>query len=282
MTHRLNDPRMEFYKFVYQHSTHWMPNNGSLDGKTIIVYGEQGFGDIIQFARYIPVLKSTGCKVIFACPKELHRLFACLEVELIDKENPELPPHDFHILSFSLPFILGQLRTSTFPYLSAEKEPIEKLDNVKDIGICWESGSNSSKNCPLHYFSTLACPYIRFFSLQKQITVPDLLTGAEDLELFGSNFEDFYDTAKLINAMDMVITVDTSVLHLAGALNKLTYAILNSEHDSRWDIENWYHSVVLIKIKQKDNWGAAFKTIIDMCIGLRTITNPDNDLASSL
>jgi hypothetical protein len=277
---RLNNEKMEFYKFAYRNSKRWTPDQGSLNGKTVIVYGEQGFGDIIQFSRYIPILQSKGCKILFACPKELHRLFACLNVELIDKETLELPPHDFHILSFSLPFALQQLHDGIkFPYLVVpEKHEIDKIDNVKNIGICWESGADNQKNCPLNYFRMLACPYIRFYSLQKQILIPQLLNDCDDFELFGTELEDFYDTAKLINAMDMVISVDTAVLHLAGALNKLTYGILNFEHDPRWDVGNWYHSAVIIRLKQRDNWYAAFKTIIDMCIGIRSAINPDDDL----
>jgi len=102
------------------------------------------------------------------------------------------------------------------------------------------------------------------------------------MDLYGHEIDDFYDTAKVINALDMVVTVDTAVLHLAGALGKLTYGLLNLEHDPRWDIETWYPSVVLVKLKTQNDWHAAFSTVVYMCTGLVTERDPDKDLVDDI
>jgi hypothetical protein len=287
---RLDDPRMEHYKHVYKESQVWTPDEGSLDGKTVIVYGEQGYGDIIQFARYLPLLRERGASVVYHCPKVMHQLFGLdiggwQDIGLLDKDNPELPPHDYHILSMSLPFVLGQQRTTEFPYLKVEETADlgDESEDVKKIGICWEGGPNNpDRNCPLEYFKALECPYTKLIMLQKDITDLSLLERCDDMDLYGHEINNFYDTAKIINSLDMVITVDTAVLHLAGALNKLTYAILNLEHDSRWDIETWYPSVICVKLKEHNNWPAAFKTVIYMCTGLLTERDPDKDFVDDI
>jgi len=286
---RLDDPRMEYYNHVYQNSTQWTPDKGDLQGKTVIVYGEQGYGDNIQFARHIPVLKERGAKVIYHCPKTLHRLFGCLDIGLLDKDNPKLPKHDYHIMSMSLPFVLEQARTTNYPYLTVdEKADLGKVsEDIKKIGICWEGGSNNplsaSRNCPLKHFEMLACPYTELIILQKCMTDKSLLDGCDpNINLLGHRKNDFYDTATIINSLDMVITVDTAILHLAGAMNKLTYAILNVDHDPRWNIETWYPSVVCVALKENNNWDAAFKTIIHMCTGFVTKRDTDKDLIDDI
>lgn len=262
-TGRLNDPRMEYFKHVYRHSEHWHPEKGPLDGKTVIVYGEQGFGDIIQFARYIPLLLERKCKVVFHCPEALHRLFACLNVELLDKNNPVLPSHDYHILSMSLPFVLQQKNTTKHPYLKVD-DVADLGPEPKKIGICWESGPTfTERDCPLRHFRVLG-QNAKLIMLQKEIRRASLLDDCDDMDFFGYELKDFYDTAKVINAVDVVVTVDTSVLHLAGALGKSTYGLLNFEHDARWDVEPWYPSVTLVKLRNQDDWLAAFRTIIGL------------------
>lgn len=268
---RLNDPRMEYYKYVFKNSERWT-GNVSLKGKKVIVYGEQGFGDIIQFSRYIIPLKELGCDISFYVPKSLHRLFQCLDVKLLDKENPEITPHDFHILSLDLPFALQVIDVKQ-PYLTVNETADlgEKPKNVKRIGIAWEGNPNHSnsinRDCPLKYFKYLDVPEIELYMLQKSVHNPSLLDDAEDLNLNGYPINDFYDTAMLINAMDAVVTVDTSVLHLSGALNKLTYALLSEKYDERWDVHNWYHSGVFIRQKQPNDWPAAFRATLKMMTG---------------
>lgn len=282
---RLENPLMEYYKHVYQDSQRWNEDCGPLKGK-VIVYAEQGYGDVIQFARYLPMLKEKGCEVVYHCPKPLHRLFGCLDIDLLDKENPELPDHDFHVLSMSLPFILGEQRGKQFPYLTVpEKADLETDLDIKKIGICWEGSPNNlsaHRNCPLSYFKVLENNFTKLFTLQKDMYSQELLNGCADMNLYGTEMDDFYDTAKIINALDMVVTVDTAVLHLAGAMNKLVYGLLNVDHDPRWDIDNWYDSAVIVRIKEHNNWHAALKTVVHMCTGLVQDMDTDKDFADDI
>jgi len=294
---RLDDPRMDYYKEVFKDSIRWhqegfRPYGPEATDKRVIVYGEQGFGDIIQFARYIPVLKEKfaerNFQFSFYVPKDLHRLFECLGVTLLDKDDPNLPDHDFHVLAMDLPFLL-QVIDVKFPYLTvnetAEVDPVP--EGVKRIGIAWEGNPNHTnsehRDCPLKYFKCLDHELIHLYMLQKEAHDPRLLEGAEDMNLYGYEIKDFYDTAKLINAMDAVVTVDTSVLHLAGAMNKLTYALLPQERDPRWDVHNWYHSVVFIKQNRPSDWTAAFIATIKMMTGqMFKSVSPDEDVLNQV
>lgn len=251
---RINHPLMEYYRFVYKNSVLW-DGKQDLNNKTVIVYCEQGYGDIIQFLRYIPYLKNLNCKIILHCPVELHRLIKnhCLGIdELLDKFNPELPIHDYHILLMELPFLLQLKEIPRDPYIFNLGTKDISDNNATKIGIVWEGRTNS---CPLYNFKLLKG---ELYCLQKDIQLNSLANGCESLDLFGVLIEDFLDTAKLINSLDAVVSVDTSVLHLAGAIGKRTYALLDKDYDSRWDIP-WYTNFKLMKFK--DNWSDVFKAI---------------------
>lgn len=265
---RLDDPRMDYYKGVYKDSPAW-DGKESLENKTVLCYCEQGYGDIIQFVRYIPLLQRRCGKVILHCPKTLHHLFACLGAELIDKEERTLPPHDVHVLSMSLPFLLGvwDLPTPYLAVIQTEQLPQKFASKVK-IGIAWEGSPdnpyNERRNCPLRHFLSLDTEKTALFMLQDQIRDQKLLSGATDLVLQGVPINDFYDTAKLINAMDYVVSVDTAVLHLAGALGKFTFGLLAHDCDPRWSVDPWYHRFVLIRQKTAGDWDAVFNSLISI------------------
>jgi len=239
-------PQMEYYQWVYKNSMH-MRKNWSLADKHVIVYMEQGFGDIIQFLRYIPLLKEKGCKVTLHCPQHLHRLIdeQGWGVFLLDKEKPELPEHDYHILSLNLPSIVKNKLIGTY----LQVKPRQDLEGNFKIGICWESGPgkvHDKKSCPLKYFERIS-GLGNLYSLQKDIYDSSLTEGAEQLELYGvDGINDFADTASYIAALDLVVSVDTATLHLAGALGVKTIGIMGLEPDSRWAAFNWYPSIGFI------------------------------------
>jgi ADP-heptose:LPS heptosyltransferase len=276
---------MAYYKAVYANSKMW-DGNEPLDGKRVIVYCEQGYGDIIQFSRYFKLLKERGCHVTAHCPKTLHRLLAGLADDFIDKDEIiELPPHDFHILSLNLPFELKEVAYKPDPgYLNvSEVADLEEYAGHFKIGIAWEGSVNHSNNadrsCPLEYFAPLAMiPNAKLFMIQNGIHNTALIKNCDNLPLFGVPLDDFYDTAKLINAMDMIISVDTSVLHLAGALNKKTYGLLSYRHDPRWKVNDWYPSVKLIRQNRHGNWDSVFDAVFkDMgIVGRVHISPPPN------
>ena len=256
----LEDRRMTYYKNTYKNSKMW---NGKtpIKNKTIIVYCQQGLGDTIQLLRYIPELKNLGCKVILHCQKELHCLipYLCSDIIVIDKDDPNIPPHDYHILTMSLPFVVK--KSKPLPYINIkEKADLSSHEGYK-IGVCWEGGplyeKNNVRNCPLINFKSIHdLPGICLFSLKKEFHDQNLLVGCDDFVIFGIQINDFIDTASLINAVDLVISVDTAILHLAGAMNKPTFGLLSNDSDPRWII-NWYPSVRLFR--QEDDW----KSLID-------------------
>jgi ADP-heptose:LPS heptosyltransferase len=262
---------MASYKVMYANSKHW-DGEELLQDKRVIVYCEQGLGDIIQFSRYFKPLRERGCYLIAHCPKDLHRLLQNEADEFLDKaEGVEPPPHDLHVLSMSLPFLLKVVsEDNSRQYLSVpEMEDLGEHTGKFKIGIAWEGSGNHPNNaercCPLRYFAQLAeMPNTSVFMLHKDIENLKLVEGCEEMALYGVAIEDFYDTAKLINALDLVITVDTSILHLAGALGKKTYGLLAYRKDPRWSYGHWYDSVTLIKQKQPEDWDATFKTLFNL------------------
>jgi hypothetical protein len=246
---------MEYYREVYKDSPKW---DGS-PNKRLIIYSEQGQGDQIQMARYISRL---NCHTIVHCPKSLHRLMLSIKGvnEVIDKNEYVLPPHDCHALSLSLPFILNSIEAEV-PYIKAEKADIPHYEELK-IGIAWEGSpanpQNKQRCCHLKHFRNLPG---KLFMLADAINDMSLVEGCEDMELLGVEKTDFKDTAELIEAMDVIATVDTAVLHLAGAMGKPCYALLCHEHDARWKITNWYPSVKFIRQPKPDEWEPVFSTL---------------------
>lgn len=264
-TSRLYSPKMEYYRHVYQHSKRW---NGvePLDDKRIIIYCEQGLGDSIQFLRYATLLKARGCEVYVHVLPELHTLCKFINGidHILDRHDPELPRHDYHIPSLSLPFALNQKEApGSYIHISEKYELPEEYKDFMKVGIAWEGNpghsNNMERSCPLKFFkSFFEMPDTKVFSIQKCIHLPELLVGAEDFELMGADLNDFYDTAKLINAMDLIITVDTSVLHLAGALETqvTTTALLSYREDPRWKASEWYKNVGFSRQIREGDWGS--------------------------
>lgn len=251
---RISSPQMEYYRYVYYFSKRWNGKD-SLFGKNVIIYCEQGYGDIIQMMRYIPKLKETGCNVILHAPVALHPVLGCLDVELFDKTDPRLPTHDYHILSLSLPFLLDTLEISPKPYLTYDNKA--ELEGVEKIGIAWEGSPAHPKNtdrcCPLKHFGLLLRPGTMLYMLQDKVYSPFFVEGV-DFDVYSIPVKDFGDTASMINAVDFVVTVDTAVLHLAGAMGKRVYGLLHNDPDPRWAVGKWYENVTLLQ----GDWANSF------------------------
>jgi hypothetical protein len=260
---RDNNPNMEYYRAMYKDSEKW-DGKKELTGKKVIIYCEQGHGDQIQFLRFVRFFKAMDCEILLHAPKSLHRLIDTLGVGRIDRDNTPLPNHDYHVLSFSMPFYLKQI----IPNFSIPIEPyitvLEKTELIPgyNIGIAWEGSPlhkrTNDRNCPLKYFKSLISSGINLFLLQPTIQDFSLIEGCEDMDLKGVEIEDFYDVAKLINSLDMVVTVDTAALHLAGAMGMVGYGLIgNKWEDRRWRIGFWYPTIKLLKC----DWEEAFKKV---------------------
>lgn len=261
---RIERSEMTYYREVYKDSKRW--SGEPIEGKTLIIYCEQGLGDTIQFARYFDV---KGANIILHCPKSLHRLLLSSHENCmwgaIDKDDPHLPPHDYHVLSMSLPFILKDIQV-IFPYINASPASLGDVDNVKKIGICWEGNpdhpNNSERSCPLRYFKALAKPDRKLFMLQKEIHNRDLIKGCDDLDLYSMKIDDMADLAGFIAAMDVVVSVDTAALHLAGAMGKMTFGLLAKDYDYRWKVRNWYPTAAMLFQGKKGDWLPVFAGVM--------------------
>lgn len=261
---RINDKNMSYYRHIYEGSLRLLSGRMNLDGKHVVVYCEQGIGDIIQMLRFIPFLLDLGCKLTLHCPSSLHRLVRSIwEVDVLEKSNGELPEHDFHILSMDLP-TLFKFCNGTYILSHEKEEEVASISN--SVGICWEGNPdhpmNLTRSCPLHYFKCIDATLV---SLQSQLYLPQ--ENCEDFNLLGSPQKDLYDTAKLINSVDKVVTVDTAVLHLAGAMRKETYGLLATPCDPRWGKEKnttlWYPSVKFIRQKTEGDWSSVFEELLE-------------------
>jgi len=262
---RISDDRMAYYRRVYDSSLRLLLGKANLVGKHVIVYCEQGIGDILQVLRYVPLLLKSGCNLTLHCPGALHRLATNQwDVAVLEKSNPDLPDHDMHILSMDLP-VLFQFTNK--PYIKVNDLVIGDMGVVKPtIGISWEGNPdhpmNPIRSCPLRYFQQLPGSLV---CLQNETYLPQ--EECDDMELIGVIQDDLYDTATIINSVDCVVTVDTSLLHLAGAMGKPTYGLLAQPCDPRWgtksDVTPWYPSVKLLRQRKEQDWKSVFAQLVD-------------------
>ncbi len=255
-----------------------------IDGKTVLVHAEQGLGDAIQFCRYARLLQERGAIVLLAPPRVLRRLFASLGggIRLVDPDQPDLS-FDYHVPLMSLPLLLGtSLATipAKAPYLHADAEDIARWrrrlgDKGLKIGICWQGSpsntGNARRSFPVTCFASLARqPGVRLISLQKgdgteQLDALPRDMAVETLGDFDAAGNAFVDTAAVMNCLDLVITSDTSVAHLAGALGVPAWIALNHVPDWRWMLDRadspWYPSVRLFRQKAAGDWQGVFEEI---------------------
>jgi tetratricopeptide (TPR) repeat protein/glycosyltransferase involved in cell wall biosynthesis len=247
-----------------------------LDGRTVLVHAEQGFGDSIQFVRYLPLLKARGAGrvILDECPPELAALLESAPGidDLIVRGAPP-PPFHLHTYLLSLPGLLGttiDTVPSAVPYLVAPQRPItsavRRHGNGLRVGLVW--GGN-----PLQHRDRmrsvgfeplapiLATPGVTFFSLQKG-KAAEALKGTAHANLVNLDpvLGDFADTAAAIMALDLVITVDTSVAHLAGALGKPVWVLLPKVACWRYllnrDQSIWYPTMRIFRQDVPNEWAA--------------------------
>lgn len=247
----------------------------SLSGITILLHAEQGLGDSIQFARYAQLLASAGARVVLEVPVPLASLLKRVQgVDSVVRRGETLPVFDVHCPLLSLPLALGT-RVDTIPampcYLSADAQRRARWSTVLGprtvaarVGLVW-SGSTwhtNDRNRSMRLAHMLAHLPVgpEYISLQRDVRDSDLITLAatSPLRHFGPELTDFEETAALCSLMDMVITVDTSVAHLAGALGKPTWLLLPFVPDWRWllhrDDSPWYPSMRLLRQDRPGDW----------------------------
>lgn len=235
-------------------------------GRTLLVYWEQGLGDTLQFLRYLRLIDTQGGKLIFSCQKPLHGLLARLTtVDCLTVNERDVQEVDLIVPLLDLPQIF-QTTLETIP----ECEP-DLLAPASDhgegklaVGICWKGSgthvNDFNRSVSLAMFAPLFETGHSFFSLQvasdqEQVKANLAKYNVEDL---GSGFTDFLETYKAIEKLDLVITVDTSVAHLAATMGKPVWVLVPFVSDFRWlkerDDSPWYPSVRLFRQPQIGNW----------------------------
>ena len=254
----------------------------SLAGKTILVHWEQGLGDSIQFCRYIACLTELSAKVLFAPQKPLRGLMKNLDVacDIVDENDPSLE-FDCHIPLLSAPLAFRTDESNMpgrRPYLFAEPDREARWRNrigVKGlkIGVCWQGSTgpvDAGRSFPLSQFLAFAdIQGVRLISLHKgdgEAQLRDLPAGLT-VETMGPDFDAgpdaFLDTAALIMCCDLVITSDTAVAHLAGALGAETWVALKHVPDWRWMLDRqdcpWYPTMRLFRQNKDGDWHGVFE-----------------------
>lgn len=243
-------------------------------GKTILLYAEQGFGDAIQFARYAPQVAALGATVVIEAPQPLCALFGSLAgVSQVVSRGQPLPAFDLQCPLLSLPLALQATVSGIpagVPYLHAPPERIAAWrarlpDARKRIGLAW-SGRLYPRNRSVPFElmrPLLATPDVAFVSLQQELPPDDLRAIADmpNLLHFGPELADFADTAALIANLDMVVSIDSAVAHLAGALGKPLCLMLILAADFRWLIGRedspWYPTARLFRQRRTGDWSEA-------------------------
>ncbi len=254
----------------------------SLVNKIFFVYEEQGLGDTIQFVRYLPLLIEKGADVIFKVKPKMHTLLKTLDenIVFIDRD-PDHKSIDFETPIMSLPYLFNT-NLNTIPsmtsYLFANHNRVIswKKRLAKEsfkVGICWQ-GSKSEidfgRSFPLNLFEDISkLPNVELISLQKGEGEKQIEDINFDLTLLGDDFDNgeeaFVDSAAVISNCDLIITSDTAIAHLAGALGGRTWVVLKNIPDWRWMLDRnyspWYPNMSLYRQKERDNWEEVFETI---------------------
>jgi Tfp pilus assembly protein PilF len=247
-----------------------------LNGRRILIHFEQAFGDVIQCARYVPKVAERGGQVVLAVPMELYRLMLSLpSVEKVIKLSDPLPSFDVHCPIMSLPFVF-RTRLDTIPanvpYLSCDQALkqkwgacVPKDDRVK-VGVAWSGRRRPDPLRAVPPGELLPLTNVQgcwFCSVQKS-----LVGSATELPLadFSHNLHDFAETAALIGNLDVIITIDTGVAHLAGAMGKPVWLLLKDVPDWRWLLDRadspWYPTMKLFRQSVRGSWKEPIDQIV--------------------
>jgi Flp pilus assembly protein TadD len=257
-------------------------------GKTIVLHYEQGFGDSIQMLRYIPLLADKGARILLAVQPELAPLCQALPCEVIPPGGPSFPDHDVQAFLMSLPAAFGAAEgqiPNAVPYLQAPEAARRRWAQCLGprvrprVGLVW-SGSRGHRNdanrsLPLEALEPWLGREVDLISLQKDVRPADRAAfdrlGLDDVS---GDLTDFGETAGLIQALDLVVSVDTAVAHLAGALGKPLILLLPRHGDYRWGDEGeatpWYPTATLLRQTADGDWRPALERMGEMLAALPT------------
>lgn len=254
-----------------------------ISGRTILLHAEQGFGDAIQFLRYVPMVAARGGRVVLEVPAPLLRLAATVgEFATLLARGQTLPPFDLHAPLLSLPRAFGtdlESIPASVPYLAAGapdrarwRARLGAAGGGSRIGLVWAGNPTHSNDRnrsipPALLAPLLDLPRLKFFSLQlgparAALAEPPLAGRVEDL---AEGLDDFANTAAALGALDLLVSVDTAVAHLAGALARPVITLLPHVADWRWMRNRadtpWYPTMRLVRQQRRDDWSGAVASL---------------------
>ncbi|ETR72808.1 MAG: TPR repeat-containing protein [Candidatus Magnetoglobus multicellularis str. Araruama] len=242
-----------------------------LENKTILLYSEQGFGDIIQFIRYAPFLKERGATTVVATFPNLTRLLA--KADGIDRavSHAQESEFDYQVHLLTLPHLLGTHEhniPAKLPYLHIDQKDVDHFKTIMDItdtkihvGLVWSGDpkhpNDKNRSIPLKTLSPLLnINAIQFYCFQKEYQKD--ISPYENIIDLSEHLNDFYDTAAAMMHLDAVVSVDTAPAHLAGALGKQVYLLLPFVPDWRWMLNctntPWYPAMKLLRQSRSQQW----------------------------
>ena len=269
----------------------WLGNE-SLNGKTILLFAEQGLGDALQFCRYAKSVAALGANVILEVQHPLVKLLGSLEgVSQIVARGDALPEFDYQCPLLSLPLAF-RTKLATIPasqrYVVSNREKVAEWQielgkrTKPRIGMVWSGSAghkrDADRSLSLNQMAKLLSNDYQFISLQKEISETDaqILAEYNEIEHWGDELNDFADTAALCELMDVVISVDTSVAHLAGAIGKAVWVLLQFSPDWRWLLDRsdspWYPSAKLCRQERIGDWDGVLEEVkADLAIFCATL-----------
>ena len=281
---RLYEWRLREKRFIARTPRNHLTWDGkkSVFGKKFFVYEEQGLGDIIQFTRYLLLLKKKGAEVTFKVKRKLHALLKTLDEDIILVESdPDQNNINFETPLMSLPFLF-KTNLNSIPsmnaYLYADHKKVKSwrvclTKGAFKVGICWQGSKNKidfGRSFPLTLFEDISkLPNIELISLHKGEGENQIEDINFNLTTFSDDFDAgqnaFVDTAAIMMNCDLIITSDTAIAHLAGALGCPTWIVLKKVPDWRWMMEindcPWYKNTKLYRQNKRDNWKSIFEII---------------------
>jgi tetratricopeptide (TPR) repeat protein len=251
-----------------------------IDGKTVLLHSDQGLGDALHFCRYAPLVAARGARVVLEINPPLRELVSDLAgVSKIIAKGEALPDFDYHCPLGSLPLAFDtSLETipSDVPYILAPEAPDDwpaKLGPAQRprIGLVWsgnpDHANDHNRSIALELLLPLFDAGAQFVSLQKELRASDaaLLRQRSDVFDAGPELESFSDTARLLSHLDLVISVDTSVAHLAGALGRPVWVLLPRAPDWRWLLDRedspWYPTMRLFRQSETAEWPSVIQRV---------------------
>jgi Flp pilus assembly protein TadD len=287
---RLQIPAMDIRPRNYPQPV-W--DGSSLNGKRIFLHSEQGFGDTMQFVRYVPMIQQRGGKIILECQPGLVRLLSNLPgIEQIVRDGDPPPPFDVHCSLLSIPRIFGTtLETipANIPYIHPDPAIVEKwrarvpADGRLKVGLSWAGrkihGHDRYRSIQLSSLAPLAAAKnVWFCSLQKGDPASQTKSPPSGMDLtdWTPELRDFADTAGLLANLDLLISVDTAVVHLAGAMAKPAWVLLQFMPDWRWMLQRedspWYPTLRLFRQTKREDWSTPIQDITQALIAKQSAT----------